>query len=518
MAHEPPTVEPPPRPKAPKRLISNPYRFSKPSEGDNWLTNVNVPTEPEAQAHNQLRSGQLVWGQAQGLRSVTNPNPVQRPSQAAQVSASADLSTQLSSSLVLHADHPGAASGTRDARTHRSVSNFVVPTSTAEPTGSTFVRPGGLYPPPSMGPSTLNHVNVPLRQRSMNDAMPPHHGHLAPVDRQNSIPAANLRHLGPMGSSYNTPVNEHHGDLQPQRVAVNTNPFIGFPSYNHQDGYIGFHGNAAPPGPPHLAGSIVQTGHQPDRFIPMLAVTRPDMTGKDFTPLSLGSKQVASYNFSPRYHGMHTESNASVEYLDANQNCALWLTNLPPNIRERELLGAIRKIGRVFATYINYPDGHKHSTSAAKIVFFTPEAAQKLLSQSTLIQPMVIRGFRVKVAHNRIKYGKNSMDNGESRVLIITGYEEFVNEQSLTQYFAARFQFQIDQVQTLIKHKKRAVVEYKFGSYRCQSQMGMKALLVDRPEGLQMVEYGADPCEVGSDMTSFRVAADRIQGLGLVDC
>lgn len=205
-----------------------------------------------------------------------------------------------------------------------------------------------------------------------------------------------------------------------------------------------------------------------------------------------------------------------MEHLPPEQNCALWLTNLPPDIRERELLASVRNVGRIYATFINYPDGHAHATSAAKLVFFTPEAAQKLLVYCTLVKPMVIRGHRVKIALNRIKYAKNSMENGESRVLIITGHREFVNEASLTAFFQARFQFQIDEAVTLITHKERAVVEYKFGSYRCQAQMGMKALLLDKPAGLEMVEYGADPCEVGSEVTSFTVAGERIQGRGLL--
>lgn len=247
----------------------------------------------------------------------------------------------------------------------------------------------------------------------------------------------------------------------------------------------------------------------------MLAVTRPDKTGRDFTPLPLHSTQIASLKFSPRYHGMHTENNASVESLAPDQNCALWLTNLPSDITHAELLSAIRNMGRIYATYINYPDYVTHNTSAAKVVFFTPEAAQKLLSHVTPATPMVIRGYQVKVALNRIKYARNSTEQGESRVLIITGNKAFVNERSLTAYFEERFAFQIDCAQTLIEHGDRAVVEYKFGSYRCQAQMGMKALLLDRPAGLEMVEYGKDPCEVGSEMTSFGVAGERIQGKGL---
>ncbi|KAG6300057.1 hypothetical protein E4U45_004144 [Claviceps purpurea] len=252
------------------------------------------------------------------------------------------------------------------------------------------------------------------------------------------------------------------------------------------------------------------------KFIPMLSVIRTEGRGKRPIPFLSQSNQhtVSPLKFSPHYHGMHTENNASMEHLAPDQNCALWLTNLPPDIRVRELLSTIRNVGRVYATFINDPDGHVHATAAAKLVFFTPEAAQRLLAQC-LVTPLVIRGYLVKMALNRIKYAKNSMENGESRVLLITGQADFVNTSALTAFFQARFQFQVDDAACLMMHKGRAVVEYRFGSYRCQAQMGMKSLLLDQPAGLEMVEYGADPCEVGSEATSFTVAAARIQGRGL---
>lgn len=242
-------------------------------------------------------------------------------------------------------------------------------------------------------------------------------------------------------------------------------------------------------------------------FIPMLTVARPDKTGRDLTP---ATDATDSLRFSPRYCGMHTENNASADNLPTQQNCALWLTNLPPDVTERELLSSIRNVGRIYATYINHPDYVAHQTAAAKLVFFAPEAAQRLLSHS-LTNAIFVRDYRIKVAPNRIKYARNSMDKGESRVLIVTGSEAFVNEKSLTEYFGKRFAFQVDGVRMLIRANGRAVVEYKFGSYRCQAQMGMKALLLDRPEGFEMVEFGLDPCEVGSELTSFTVAAERIQ-------
>ncbi|KAG6063116.1 hypothetical protein E4U32_001628 [Claviceps aff. humidiphila group G2b] len=373
-------------------------------------------------------------------------------------------------------------------------------------------------------PQSFHHfptplLTGPLRQRSLNDLAttlaPP-----AAIVRPKSIQFSgtprcinsladpkdnrkdNLQLRNPMNapSSYNRGINiNNHNNYNPMNLSTNRIHRNNDSSYDNS----------------YFVHNVPHRSAEP-KFIPMLSVIRTEGRGKRPIPFVSQSNRhtISPLKFSPHYHGMHTENNASMEHLAPDQNCALWLTNLPPDIRVRELLSTIRNVGRVYATFINDPDGHVHATAAAKLVFFTPEAAQRLLTQC-LVTPLVIRGYLVKMALNRIKYAKNSMDNGESRVLIITGQADFVNTSTLTAFFQARFQFQIDDAANLMIHKGRAVVEYKFGSYRCQAQMGMKSLLLDQPAGLEMVEYGADPCEVGSEATSFTVAAARIQGRGL---
>lgn len=242
--------------------------------------------------------------------------------------------------------------------------------------------------------------------------------------------------------------------------------------------------------------------------------------GSALPPLSGNPTQSASTTpheapkFSVNYHGMHTDKNASANHLLPEQNCALWLTNLPPDVTTKELLAGIRNIGRVFCSYINGPDNNRHTTAAAKVVFFKPAAAQRLLRQAQM-DSLRIRGLDVRVSLNRIKYPEATTARGESRVLIITGRANLVNAQTLTVYFRERFQFQVDEVIEIIKAPPRAVVEYRFGSYRCQAEMGKMALDKDRPIGLEKVEFGQDPCETGVADASFQIAVDRIRGIGL---
>lgn len=271
-------------------------------------------------------------------------------------------------------------------------------------------------------------------------------------------------------------------------------------------------------------------------FLPMQAVMEQNQQqqqqqlGASFSPLMNnfnnsnnnsiimdGSHLLMSNQFSSRYRGRHTMSNASASCLPTELNCALWLTNLPPDITTHKLLAPIRNIGRIWCTYINHPDNIQHKTAAAKIVFFNHQSAQRLLCLSWT-SGLLIDGFRVRVSRNRIKAASSPIIGKPSRVLIITGLSNFVNEKCLMEWFGARFKFEVDEVVPLITTTAaggRSVVEFRFGSYRCQGQMGKIALEKDRPEWLEHVEFGDDPCEVGDGFTSYAIAAQRIQGMGM---
>ncbi|KAM5523617.1 hypothetical protein FOXYSP1_13960 [Fusarium oxysporum f. sp. phaseoli] len=247
-------------------------------------------------------------------------------------------------------------------------------------------------------------------------------------------------------------------------------------------------------------------------FRPMAAITRPPShtTREDEARESI---------FSDNYKGEHNTRNASALSLTPEQNCALWLTNLPPDVTHHELLGQIRNVGRIWCSVINEPDWQRHETAAAKVVFFTPGPAQLLLSKS-LTQGLSVRGFPVRVTHNRVKYGEQAIMGPASRVLIITGKSTFVNPSCLTEFFEERFVFEVDEITELIVQGDaskggRSVVEYRFGSFRCQAQMGKMALEKDRPQGFEKVEFGEDPCEVGDTLSAYGIAAERIQGKGM---
>lgn len=255
-----------------------------------------------------------------------------------------------------------------------------------------------------------------------------------------------------------------------------------------------------------------QGGTEERRFIPMNAAVKQS----GYTPQSPAhyfTQHSPSIKFSERYLGQHTESNASAN-IPEDYNCAVWIRNLPPDVTYTELLGSIQQIGRVWCSYINVPDYVKHHTAAAKVVFYRPESARALL-EFVFKQNPNIRGHFFKADLNRIKSAPHSLSDGTSRVLIVTGEDWFANETYLREWFAQQCQFQLDQTVTHIKVHGRAVIEFRFGSYRSQAEAGFKALTINRPKGFEKVEFGDDPCEVGQTLTSRSIALQRFQGIGI---
>lgn len=288
---------------------------------------------------------------------------------------------------------------------------------------------------------------------------------------------------------------------------------------DHDDSGLGFTPPRAqqnlPLGGVPVPASLNQGGTDQKRFVPMNAALKENMCSTRAPALYLNPtmQPLPRTNFSERYLGQHTESNASAN-ISEDYNCAIWVRNLPPNVSYRELLGSIKGAGRVWCSYINMPDYVKHHTAAAKVVFYRPESARAFL-QFVSTQHPEIRGFLVRADLNRIKSAPHSHIEETSRVLIITGEDWFAEEIYLKEWFGQQCQFQTDQVVTHIKAHGRAVIEFRFGSYRSQAEAGFKALTINRPRGFQKVEFGDDPCEVGETLSARAIALQRFQGIGL---
>lgn len=200
--------------------------------------------------------------------------------------------------------------------------------------------------------------------------------------------------------------------------------------------------------------------------------------------------------FSPNYKGnIRIPRNRSAE-IAPEENCSVFVVGLPARLDTHELLSHVRGVGRVYATHINTPEPDRgHYTCAAKIIFFERAAAERFYLKCQL-RGFIVRGHPARVLWNRIRTAEQQDYNWrvKSRVLIVSGPREFVNENALTAYFRTKFEFQVDAVITHTKGTDTALVEYRFGSYRCQAEAAKMAL--SREHGLLVKTwFGRDPCD-----------------------
>ncbi|KAK0745013.1 hypothetical protein B0T21DRAFT_326029 [Apiosordaria backusii] len=201
--------------------------------------------------------------------------------------------------------------------------------------------------------------------------------------------------------------------------------------------------------------------------------------------------------FSPNYKGNPDLDRNRSATIPEDQNCSLFLVGLPPNITTHELLEGVRDIGRVYATHINPPEPDKgHELSAAKLVFFERKAAERFHHLATTT------GFRlpsypslqhhIRVTWNRIRSAEADATGQKSRVLLISGPPSIVNEEHLCAYFDKKLIYQVDEI---ILKGDRALIEFRFGSYRCQSEAARMALVREFREYGVLCEFGKDPCD-----------------------
>ncbi|KAL1859501.1 hypothetical protein Daus18300_009646 [Diaporthe australafricana] len=213
--------------------------------------------------------------------------------------------------------------------------------------------------------------------------------------------------------------------------------------------------------------------------------------------------------FSPFYHGDPSLLRNQSAKIPDELNCSLFLVNLPPNLTTHRLIAAVHAMGptgRIYATHINAPEpDRKHYGCAAKVIFFELAAARAFYDACDR-GGFSVDGFSVRVMWNRIKTAQQDHARSTTRVLLIGGRPDFVNPTALTEYFCTKLQFQID---CIITHDDGlaggtdAVVEYRFGSFRCQAEAAKMALVREHPD--VRCFFHCDPCDPGHWKPSKRI-------------
>lgn len=140
--------------------------------------------------------------------------------------------------------------------------------------------------------------------------------------------------------------------------------------------------------------------------------------------------------FSWKYKGdIRNPKNCSLG-ISEDQNCAVFLTNLPRGITEKILLDALgihAPFGRVFATSVTQPEDLRHATACGKVVMFDRESAVALYN-FVHAGRLIISGRTINVIWNINRSPVQKLPEVTSRVLEILGPLEVVNIHRLCQY------------------------------------------------------------------------------------
>jgi hypothetical protein len=157
------------------------------------------------------------------------------------------------------------------------------------------------------------------------------------------------------------------------------------------------------------------------------------------------------------------------------------------------LLGSIRGVGKVYATVIN-PPNDSIRTSAAKIIFFNRNQAEKLFNMIKDRQFIVLGKVVHKVVWNKIRTGPYS-HSSHSRVIRITGPRELMDFKYFENFFVHRFQYDLD-VRGVVECNRPGLVSHvwHFGSLRCQAASA-KTAIERELKRIYEVEWADDPCE-----------------------
>ncbi|ROW07255.1 hypothetical protein VMCG_03802 [Cytospora schulzeri] len=258
-------------------------------------------------------------------------------------------------------------------------------------------------------------------------------------------------------------------------------------------GYSGYAGTA---GPTRAAGDYQQ--NRKSGFRPMQNKLDPEAKNKPLTRAEWEWRRA--HGISPNYRGEATNPNNISADIPDHLNCSLFLTNLPPNCTYRDLLSAVAwtQPGRIYATNITPPDASSdrnlpsHRTSAAKVIFYRPEEAARLLF--TCEQGLLrVQGYKVRAKRNRVRTPASGKPN-TSRCVSIVGRRDFVDEMNLRGIFNANFTFDTDQVILLEEGETWCRLEWRFGSYRAQAESAELLLRKDYSDRCTAT-FARDPCE-----------------------
>ncbi|KAH6855356.1 hypothetical protein B0I37DRAFT_411353 [Chaetomium sp. MPI-CAGE-AT-0009] len=202
---------------------------------------------------------------------------------------------------------------------------------------------------------------------------------------------------------------------------------------------------------------------------------------------------------SANYRGNYRLARNRPADIPQEENCSVYITGLSPNVTTHQLLAAIHNTGRVWANVIS-PPTRQHGMAAAKVTFFKAVAAQIFLARANGPgQPgFFVDGVRATVRPDRNRVAEAPEPDDHTRCISIAGPVDIVTVPYLMAHFSRDFVFEVDEIIPLVMGQSINILEWRFGSYRCQAQWGWRNLREDpffQSRGVR-VRFENDPCDL----------------------
>ncbi|KAI1337710.1 hypothetical protein F5Y15DRAFT_425707 [Xylariaceae sp. FL0016] len=176
------------------------------------------------------------------------------------------------------------------------------------------------------------------------------------------------------------------------------------------------------------------------------------------------------------YRGLTTSPNNFAVGVAPLENTSVFISDLPPTATIKDLLGAVRGIGKIWASNMIPPQG-THVWAAAKVVFWNRAGLEAFWEFQTAGK-FLVNGTQPKVVMNRHRSGSFN-ESSASRVLIITGPTDLIDQRYLSSIFGTCFTFDIDEIidhGVTWSHQDGEMnlvavrtLEFRFASYRAQA-------------------------------------------------
>ncbi|KAK3941029.1 hypothetical protein QBC46DRAFT_259593, partial [Diplogelasinospora grovesii] len=250
-----------------------------------------------------------------------------------------------------------------------------------------------------------------------------------------------------------------------------------------------------------VKGRVILSPPRPE-FTPMEALKQKQDRGevaRHFT-----GEQKVRMGFPANYKGDITNwknQNADIPY---EENCSLWLQNLPAGTTVHHVLQALTRavaihkevFDRIVVCHVTEARPHDgFFTAGCKLVTFTRAGAKRLFDFIDSGR-LAITERIIQVRWNRIRAAELDAP-AASRVLILKGPKKVVNHDTLHKLFKEKFVYQWQEIRVLTEEPGEEglrTMEWQFGSFHAQAEVA-RMVIKSEWEGVD-VKFGLDPCAV----------------------